>query len=266
MPLKDSLPDVAIHRGSRPISDYNNPLLIPGMFPSLFPFGAGGFNDPNRFIQISLRAQTEHFLDLADPIFRRHRSFVFVLLNIHQRHTAHFHTSLSVRKSSFDKVAETLTSITPEMLNSVAKHLEAERKVTELPESQKKVLKLLEEVNAITTHLPGSKLDKLKIRNDIRAYMGYFGLPVIYLTLNPSATHSPIYQVMWGDDAVDLTKRFPDLASSSDRAIRLASDPAAAADFFDFSINSCFEHLLGWDHNKHCSKKQGGILGRLRAF
>jgi len=70
------------------------------------------------------------------------------------------------------------------MLDSVAGHLEKERKISELPNSHKDVMKLLEHVNAISSHLPGSKLDKLRIRNEIRAYMGYFGLPVIYLTLN----------------------------------------------------------------------------------
>jgi len=71
---------------------------------------------------------------------------------------------------------------------------------------QKKVFKLLEHINAANKHLPGSKLEKLKMQNDIRAYMGFFGLPAIYLTLNPNATHSPIFQSMWGDDdIVDLT-------------------------------------------------------------
>ena len=43
---KDSDADLYIFRGSFPISEYNNPSLFPGMFPTLFPYGIGGFDDP----------------------------------------------------------------------------------------------------------------------------------------------------------------------------------------------------------------------------
>ena len=41
---------------------------------------------------------------------------------------------------------------------------------------------------------------------------------------------------------------------SCEQAVRLANDPVAAADFFDFSIKCIFEFLLG------------EVLGNLRAF
>lgn len=71
---------------------------------------------------------------------------------------------------------------------------------------------------------------------------------------------------MFGDDAVDLTTRFPEIAPVTERAIRLAKDPIAASDFFDFSIRCLFEHLLGWDLYKCTSKPRGGILGYLKAY
>ena len=117
------------------------------------------------------------------------------MLNIHQCHSAHFHASLTVKKTSFEHIAPTLATITPNLLSSVATHLEKEGKISDLSNMQKKVFKLLEHVNATNKHLPGSKLEKLKMRNDIRAYMGFFGLPAIYLTLNPNATHSLIFKL-----------------------------------------------------------------------
>jgi len=48
--------------------------------------------------------------------------------------------------------------------------------------------------------------------------------------------------------------------------LRLAQDPVAAADFFEFCIKMLFEHLFGWDFEDHCPKIEGGILGHLRAF
>jgi len=51
-----------------------------------------------------------------------------------------------------------------------------------------------------------------------------------------------------------------------ERALRLAKDPLAASDFFDFSINTNFKHLFGWDFTKKESKFNGGILGNLKAW
>jgi hypothetical protein len=31
--------DLIIHRGLQPICEYNNPVLFPGMYPTLFPLG-----------------------------------------------------------------------------------------------------------------------------------------------------------------------------------------------------------------------------------
>jgi hypothetical protein len=71
---------------------------------------------------------------------------------------------------------------------------------------------------------------------------------------------------MYGDTTVNLDERFPLLISSTERALRLAKDPVAAADFFEFSINTLFEHLFGWNFSIGRSRDHGGILGHVQAF
>ena len=71
---------------------------------------------------------------------------------------------------------------------------------------------------------------------------------------------------MFGDHSVDLTSRFPFLVPSTERALRLAKDPVAAADFFQFCVTCVFEYLFGWDYVAGKSSDRGGILGHLRAF
>ena len=71
---------------------------------------------------------------------------------------------------------------------------------------------------------------------------------------------------MFGDKSIDLSERFPSLRPSSERAIHLAQDPVAAADFFDFAVTLLFEHLFGWDYKNKQSTECGGILGQLHAF
>ena len=105
----------------------------------------------------------------------------------------------------------------------------------------------MKEVTAISSNIPGLSTSKLHVRNKIRVYMGYFGLLHLYITMNPNAKHSPIFHAMWGDDVVDLTAHFPDLAVSVTCHKHVASDPMTGADFFDLSLNCFFHDLLGWD-------------------
>ncbi|HEX9503120.1 MAG TPA: hypothetical protein VF974_02255 [Patescibacteria group bacterium] len=118
----------------------------------------------------------------------------------------------------------------------------------------------------MSAKIPGSSASKIDVHNDIQAYMGYFGLPHIYMTINPNANHSPLFQVIYGDDSVNLLDQFPELVSPRECAIHLASDPIAGADFFELSLECIFQDLLGWDHKTNMSTKDGGILGHICAY
>lgn len=68
----------------RPQSIYHNPTLFPGMFPWIFPYGLGGFE--NEFIVTRLR-RGEHIRTLlhhGDHRFERDRCFVFIAFNHEQ--------------------------------------------------------------------------------------------------------------------------------------------------------------------------------------
>ena len=266
VPSSSELPDMVLHRSSAAVPEYNNPNLVPGMFPTLFPFGLGGFDDPSRKTKLSFDAQANAFLDVPDKSFRHHHSYIFVVLNISQRRAAHLQTHFTVRKSNFDDVARSLTSVSPSVLHSLAHHLQHEGKLDTLSSEEQNAMTLLKQVNTISARIPGSQASKIFTRNEIRSYFSEFGLPHIYFTFNPSVTHSPIFQVMVGDHSVDLTSRFPHLVPSHERALRLANDPVAAADFFEFCVSCVFQYLFGWDYTKRKSSLQGGILGHLRAF
>src|SRR5882672_5898384 len=236
------------------------------MFPTLYPLGIGGFDIPDRETPLSFRSQVESYFNLFDHSFRYHRSFMFVALNIYQHRTAHLHTSFTVKKSHFTEMAKHFVALTPDIINSLADHLEHEKQLVNLDPKQKNALELLQKVNTISAHIPGSEASKIKTCNQIRSYYGLFGLSHIYITLNPCATHSPIFQVIFGDNSVDLSLHYPTLVNAMERALRLAKDPVAASDFFDFSIKAIFEHLFGWNFTNKESKPNGWILGHLKAW
>lgn len=243
VPRASSIPDLIVHRGSRAINEYNNPDLFPGMFPTLFPYGIGGFEDRTRSRPLSFQQQAQYLLNIPDRSFRYHHSFLFVVLNIHQRHLAHIHTALTCKKAHFHRIAEKLTKISPELLNRVASRLEQEHRFVDMSADERNALTLLQHVNTISARIPGSEASKIYIHNEIRSYYAYFGLPHLFFTFNPSVVHSPVFQVMFGDRTVDLSKRFPSLVSARERAIRLAKDP-----------------VVGWDYKKRQSSPAGGLF------
>jgi hypothetical protein len=153
-----------------------------------------------------------------------------------------------VWRSKFEAVATKLVAVKSDVLQSVVDHLENEGRYSTLTGEQKTAMDLLKHVNTIVARIPGSYAAKIFMRNAIRSYCGFFGLPRLYITLNPSATHSPIFQLMVGEETIDLTKRFPVLVSARERALRLAKDPVVGADFFNFCITSIFKYVFCWDY------------------
>ena len=232
----------------------------------MFPLGIGGFETKDRLVLLSFQQQAAYYLNIHDRSCHYHNSFLFVCLNILQCRQVHLHTHFTVRKSHFTKVVHTLTSVDPTVLHSLANRLENEHTLSNLSAEEKNAMSLLKYVNTIAARIPGSHASKIFVRNEIRSYFGLFGLPQLFFTFNPNPAHSPVFQVMYGDSTVDLTSCFPKLVSAHERAIRLAKDPVAAANFYEFSFRCCFEYLLGWDFKISKSTKTGGIFGHLRAF
>jgi len=115
-----TLPDLILHCGSTAIREYKNPALMPGMFPMLWPFGIGGFEDSDRQTPLSFPVQANYYFDIPDHCFRHHHAFSFVALNIMQRKATHLHTHFTVKKNNFPTIAEKLVKVTPEILLSTA--------------------------------------------------------------------------------------------------------------------------------------------------
>jgi len=60
-----------------------------------------------------------------------------------------------------------------------------------LNQHKKNALDLMQQVNIVSAHIPGSEASKIQTHNKIRSYYGLFGLPHIYIPLNSCAAHSP---------------------------------------------------------------------------
>jgi len=266
VPKAPGVPDLTLHWGSEALDEYRNPALLPGLYPTLFPLGLGTLEDPQRPVKIAFDTHANYLLDLKDRCFANHRAFIFVIVNILQRRAAHLWTSATVRRSHFQKHASDFMQLKSDQLLRIANAVERGQRKADLPPSDHSAFDLMHHLNAVSAKIPGTPLFKLSLRNKIKAAMCHFGCGHIYLTLNPPAAHSPLFQVAYGDRTVDTAARYPSLPSSSMRALRLAEDPGAAEQFFHDTFMLMFEHMFGWDFDRKCSKPEGGLFGKIKSW
>lgn len=259
------VPSMTLHRGSEAQKEYNNPDLFPGMFPALFPFGIGGF-EGKRPVKVAFQTHAEYLLDLKDRAFAMHPVFAFVVVNILQRRVVHNETRYRITASRFKKLAPEILQVDGNQIARVAQAVAEGTPLSRIPEKDKIVLKFMHEAEAVAARVPGSHMAKVDLRRRIRGYFGHFGLPHVFFTANPNPVHSPLFHLMFGDESIDLSQRYPAIAPALVRSSRVALDPAVAAKFFDLSIRLMFEHLFGWDFENKRSKPDGGILGHIRAW
>ncbi|EPQ49886.1 hypothetical protein GLOTRDRAFT_51437, partial [Gloeophyllum trabeum ATCC 11539] len=105
---------IEIPHDPQPVNEFFNPSLFPMMYPTLFPYGIGGFEDKRRSTPLSLEKHVKHLFNLADRRFQEHYSFLFSVFNIIQRRKVLLHSSLKVKHSNFDSVAAKFASVSPE--------------------------------------------------------------------------------------------------------------------------------------------------------
>ncbi|KAE8190825.1 hypothetical protein CF336_g5133 [Tilletia laevis] len=259
-------PDLITRHGSTFIEDYNNPDLFPGMFPTLFPWGTGGFEQKTRRAALSFGRHAKYLLDLSEPDFRRHWSYVFVVANIKQRRAIHLGSRLACKAQDFARFSSLLTTLDPAVVQRVAQHVARGGSLATLSGDEVQIFSLLKKCELVSANVPGSKAVMTRARADIRAYIGRYGIFQLFLTLNPGPSHSPVFQIFFGGRSVTLNGRTPPLPGSKVRASRVADDPVAASDYFHFHIYAVFQYLLGWDIRKNRSSATGGLFGRLAAF
>ena len=114
---------IQIPHDSTPVNEFFNPHLFPMIYPTLFPYGIGGFENCQRRISLSMKQHVKHLGNLANKRFQEHYSFLFTAFNILQRCSVLLHTSLKVRKSNFNDIADGFASVSPETIHIVSERI-----------------------------------------------------------------------------------------------------------------------------------------------
>ena len=199
---------IQIPHDPTPINEFFNPELFPMIYPTLFPYGKGGFEDKTRQVPISMKRHVKYLCGLSDRRFQEHYSFLFTAFNILQRRSILLHTSLKVKKTNFNSIAASFASISPETVHIVTERVSQGDSVTANNNEERKVLKLMKEINIVTGNVPGSSSSRVIMRNEIRALMIEKGMPSFFITINPADVYNPLVKFLGGAD-IDIDALLP---------------------------------------------------------
>lgn len=249
-----------------PSNEFYDPDLFPLMYPTLFPFGSGGFEDRSRGRPVSLKNQVKHYFRLSDRRFQEHYSFLFTAFNIIQRREALLRTKLRVDSSQFERVAADLADLPFEAVHAVAERVSRGDATTATDEDEKRVLRLMKEVRGVTSTVPGSSQARIEMRNEIRGLMMTHGMPSFYITINPADVFNPIVKFLAGAE-IDIDNLLPDQVPDYwEQSILVARNPLVAARFFNIYMKAFVKTVLGYDPNRRASSPDGGVLGLVKAY
>jgi len=247
-----------------PVNEFNNPYLLPMCYPTLFPYGIGGFEDEHRTVTLSFKAQAKHFFLLHDPRFQEHFSFMFTIFNMLQRRSLLLHTSLKVKRASFPFIANQFASVSPEAVHCVSERVSRGDSVTCNNEDERKVLRPMKKVQVVTSHIPGSSASHVVMRNEIRGLMMHLGLPSFYLTINPADVFHPLVKFLAGSD-IDIDHLLPEqIPNYYEQSVLVAKNPVIAAQFFNIYLKAFISSILAYDPNQ--KNLEGGIVGVVKGY
>jgi hypothetical protein len=207
---------VQIPHDANPINEFFNPVMFPMLYPTLFPYGIGGFEDRSRPVPIGFENHVKHMLALNDSRFQEHYSFMFVAFNIIQRRKLLLHTSLRVNRKNFNNWAQRFADVSVDAIQVLVERSSGGSQPTATTDDEQRALDLLKEVKLISANIPGSAASRLTMRNEIRANIISLGVPSFYVTVNPADVYNPIVRFLAGND-IDIDDLFLELLWARNR-------------------------------------------------
>lgn len=266
--------EFTIRRGSAFVNEYpridktgqrndggpSNPNHLLGCFPTLFPYGRGGIeaskNTP------SYETHVRWTMEYADHRFRKDPQYPFQVFGVMQKREVCRSAVIQMRKKHFNKNMALISTLTNKDMEKAS-----QEEAQGIGHSNPAMRALRQEMRAIRTRVKGSDESRTSVRYKIWATNLQFNPPIIWLTINPSDTNDPIAQVLTGEE-IDLDA-FCNTAGpdGNQRAMNIANDPFASAQYFHLIVKTVFEELFGISKSGHGRiRREYGILGKLQSY
>ncbi|KAJ2915818.1 hypothetical protein MD484_g4610, partial [Candolleomyces efflorescens] len=239
----------------------DNPNHLLGAFPHLFPYGQGGF-ETDQTEPVSYEAHARWAMQYSDRRFRKDLSFMFQVFGVLQKRQVCRAATLQIKHMT-DAVHQQLQTLTTADLLKAS-----EEEAANIPFSNPGIRALRKQMSAIRARVTGSDESRQSIRGKIWGTTLVHNNPAMWITLNPPDTHDPLVQVLCGEE-IDLDS-FCNTAGpdTQHRAVNVASDPYAAAQYFHYVIASVLEVLFGIKagNGKSRIQRKEGLFGIVQAY
>ena len=174
------------------------------------------------------------------------------------------HTSLKVKRSGFAATAQSFATVYALAVHHVAEHVAKGDFVTASDDEEWCVLKLMKEVQVVTSHVPGLSAACVAMRNEIHGLMIHLGLPSFFLTINPADVYNPLVKFLAGAD-IDMDNMLEDKVPKYwDQTLLVVKNPIVSAWFFSIVMKAFIKTVLGFDPGQ--SSLEGGILGIVKGY
>lgn len=245
--------------GKRSAGTPENPNHLLGTFPTLFPYGEGGF-EVDRPQCVSYHAHSRWALRYSDKRFRLDHFFIFQSFGVLQKREICSAASLQMSKQCYLRHERAIRSLSSADFAVAGAEEKARKRL-----SNDTIRSFRKSLTAVRSKVMGTDESCIKIRSLIWGMCMMKNPPSIWLTINPADTQDPIAQVFCGEE-IDLDNFVRSIDRPSDVAV--ASDPYASASFFHFMVNAILRELLGIQGSKNGRpvQREKGILGTIEAF
>jgi hypothetical protein len=247
---------LAIGHAEIPESIYGNPQLFPSMLPWLFPYGLGGIGQTEHKHKLSSMMHKRHLLMYYDKRFQKDPHFPLIAFNHEQMKESTTAGYLTAEKKSFHDITDRLMNVNLEVLSNLTKRMTEGERIKPETEEEKLCFKLINDLDHVNGHVPGSITQKKYMRNEIWSLISYFGAPSWFITFSPADNMHPI-SLYFADTQETFS---PELRPENERYKLIAENPVAGARFFHFIVEMFIKHVLG------VGQDHPGLYGKTSAY
>lgn len=248
--------------GFNPNSSYDTPesFYWERAYPTLYPYGLGGA-EIRRPVPLSLSQHVRWSLLYFDKRFRKHSTYPFNAFSILQRREGMISARIQMRRGDFQRDAHLFQTITYEKMKKAA-----EEEANGLQISDYACRVLMKHMHATATRVMGSDAARYRLRTMMWSQAYLDSPPFIWVTINPDDVNDPIVQFLCGED-ISLDDFNPEHGpASAARSANSASDPFAAAEYFNLIIRAVLECLFAVKSENGSVKSKTGILGEISGY
>jgi hypothetical protein len=235
---------------------------IMNAFPTLYPYGLGGFGDIKRQSPVSWERQAACHLLQSHRLFARHEVFMFVIFNFFQRREICLGAKLYTKHSSLLEVRGLLQKVNYKEVH--------DRLLVDIASGSKQFFsdpllnQLMQATSVANGMVRGSREYVTRRRSEIMGLFVSNGAPTFFITINPDDTKHPLMLSLWcgaTGTRLDIPMRDGFVRYHQRRLQIISEDPVLQALFFDTIFSAVIDIVFGFD-----KEPKVGVLGEVSAY